>query len=232
MANILDHNGPFSVNEDELQRRRLQYYFPLGEKDDTTDESTGEGSEIAGGAEIAGIGTELDLGLDLDGDFAHSEGGGAVQVSMGPPGAARAGGMIHLAIIEAYSCVTRKFGFYYDKTNNIDCHHASSKAAVAQAAHDVMVGFDDARGLYYHNATIIEYLNMALDKSLAKQKGGKEKLKGIEVGKKIARLVLEDRKTDGWAYEVSTRTRDIICRIFREQYLIRAVSFFAGPISS
>jgi len=175
MANILDHNGPFAVDETELSRR-LQYFF----------EENGE-QQVANGTVANSVNS--------------AERGGAVQVSMGPPGAARATAMAHLAVVESYSCVTGELGLYYDATRDVDCSGASYKAAAAQAAHDVMVGFDDIRGLYSHNATIIEYLDMALEKSLAKEADGRAKSKGIEVGKLIGRIVLEDRLMDGWAYE-------------------------------
>mmetsp|Transcript_17012 Transcript_17012/g.38218 ORF Transcript_17012/g.38218 Transcript_17012/m.38218 type:complete len:734 (-) Transcript_17012:126-2327(-) len=175
MANILDHNGPFAVDETELSRR-LQYFF----------EENGE-QQVANGTVANSVNS--------------AERGGAVQVSMGPPGAARATAMAHLAVVESYSCVTGELGLYYDKTRDVDCSSASYRAAAAQAAHDVMVGYDDIRGLYSHNATIIEYLDMALEKSLAKEADGRAKSKGIEVGKLIGRIVLEDRLMDGWAYE-------------------------------
>jgi len=62
---------------------------------------------------------------------------------MGPPGVARATSMAHLAFVESYSCVTGELGLVYGETWGIDCSGASYQAAAGQAAHDVMVRFDD-----------------------------------------------------------------------------------------
>ena len=84
------------------------------------------------------------------------EEGGKPAITQGPPAAARAAAMTHMAMFEAYNCISGKYHSYFGDDDFSQCTGASMEVAVAQAARDVMNGLDGMPGLYGHNQDIMD----------------------------------------------------------------------------
>ena len=119
--------------------------------------------------------------------------------------------MIHMAMFNAYNCINRhNMMYHYNGEDETDydetiCDGASIDAAIATAASDVMIGFDQGpTGLYAHNTTILEYVMESLEDTLMREEDVVAKEKGIEVGHIFARQILNDRINDGWSTENTT----------------------------
>ena len=111
----------------------------------------------------------------------------AVTVTAGPPPVqARALAIVHAAIFDAVNSIEHRYKPYaVDLGAQPD---ASSDAAAAAAAHDILVGLDPAQEFA---------IDTALAASLAKIPDGPGKSDGLAIGREVARQIIAMRSGDG-----------------------------------
>lgn len=127
--------------------------------------------------------------------FSVQEGGALPAPSQGPPASARVSAMIHLAMIEAYNCITGVFGSYYDDLSHCggaDNSGASMQVAVAKAAHDVIVA------VYAHLDKCLTYTEDALQDTMARESNSEAMETAMTIGSQVAAKVLDERSEDGY----------------------------------
>jgi hypothetical protein len=95
--------------------------------------------------------------------------------------------MMHVAMFDAANSINKSFSPYRVSVNANP--YASTEAAAAQAAHDVLVALLPAGTATY---------DAALAQRLATIDSHKAML-GVQVGKDVAKKILEWRSTDGWS---------------------------------
>ena len=100
-------------------------------------------------------------------------------------------GIVHVAIYDAALAIE---GGYEPYAIGIHAPDASSAAAVATAAHHVLVGLQPAVGLNVDQQAILDGDYVAYVASIPE---GDAKAKGIEVGRRVADAVLALRRDDG-----------------------------------
>jgi hypothetical protein len=131
---------------------------------------------------LSGAATAADVVSDWNNELLSSVSG----VSMGPPLAARAMAMTHVAMFEAVNSIDRNYapyrGYYATPAGT------SKEAAAAQSAHDVLVGLFPSRA-----AT----LDAALANSLSSIPSGAGKSAGIALGRLAASGMMGMRTGDG-----------------------------------
>jgi hypothetical protein len=104
----------------------------------------------------------------------------------GGPAASHPAAILHIAMFEAVNAIERAYTPYrFDLRAS---RGASTEAAAAQAAHDVLTALFPT-----HQATF----DTLLDSQLANLPAGREK-QGIAIGHAAAQAVLEWRQNDGW----------------------------------
>ena len=95
--------------------------------------------------------------------------------------------MLHVAMFDAVNSIEERYEPYRARVRA--SHGASSDAAAAQAAHDVL-------------AAVLPVNMAAYDKALAARLAGispGRARQGVRIGKKVAEEILEWRKDDGWS---------------------------------
>lgn len=107
--------------------------------------------------------------------------------------------MVNLAMHDALNNIVPKYQTYALKDAREK--DADANAAVAQAAHDVIIAADDELNApaFFTTPAITDYINNLLQQSLSAIPDGDAKTKGIALGKKAAAAVLEKRANDGVA---------------------------------
>ena len=104
----------------------------------------------------------------------------------GGPAASHSAAILHIAMFEAVNAIERAYTpFRFDIRAS---RGASTEAAAAQAAHDVLTA------LFPTHQTDFDTL---LNSQLANLPAGREK-QGIAIGQTVAKAVLEWRQNDGW----------------------------------
>lgn len=116
-----------------------------------------------------------------------------LQVAAATPGAlppttffTRPYAMVHVAIFDAINSIERRYQPYHARVNAAE--GASPEAAVAQAAHDVLVALMPSQQAAF--ATALASTMTPLDPTAASA--------GAAVGAAVARELLELRRNDGW----------------------------------
>jgi hypothetical protein len=104
----------------------------------------------------------------------------------GPPIVIRPAAMMHIAMFDAVNAIERAYTPYRFEVRA--SRGASTEAAAAQAAHDVLTALFPTQ-----SATFDALLNS----QLANLPNGREK-QGIAIGRAVAKAVLEWRQNDGW----------------------------------
>jgi hypothetical protein len=104
----------------------------------------------------------------------------------GPPVVIRAAAMLHIAMFDAVNAIERAYTPYRFEVRA--SRGASTEAAAAQAAHDVLTA------LYPTQSATFDSL---LNSQLANLPAGREK-QGIAIGRAVAKAVLDWRQNDGW----------------------------------
>ncbi len=114
--------------------------------------------------------------------------------TQGPPASARVLALVHAAMFDAYNTIDPRYTSYLGSPFPSP-PGASIDAAVAQAAHDVIVG------LYSGNQAprpeIRQFVDDALQATLARVTSNSSRNKGRTVGKIIAKKLLQLRRMDG-----------------------------------
>ncbi len=105
--------------------------------------------------------------------------------TQGPPASARVLAMVHVAMFDAHNSVKRHYTPYLVEAPN--ANSASVDAAVAQAAHDVLLALIPAGAGMYDDA---------LQQTLSRVTSTPQKIKGIAVGAFVAQVVLAARSGD------------------------------------
>ncbi len=113
--------------------------------------------------------------------------------TQGPPASVRVLALVHAAMFEAYNTIDPKYTSYLDRTIPSP-PGASVDAAVAQAAHDVIIGL--FRGNQAPRPEIRDFVNEALQTTLARVKNNSSRNKGRVVGKLVAKRLLRLRRND------------------------------------
>ena len=103
-----------------------------------------------------------------------------------PPRASRALGMMHAAVFDAINSIDRVYQPY--AVNVLAPGGASREAAVAQSAHDVLVGLFPTQAATF---------GAALTSSLNAIPNGQSKLDGIALGSSVASQIIALRSADG-----------------------------------
>ena len=111
--------------------------------------------------------------------------GNLLSETQGPPASARVLAMVHTAMFDAYNSVRPKYEPYLVRIPF--SVGASADAAVATAAHDVLLDLIPAGAPIYE---------AALRETMDRVQNGRSKLRGIAVGKLIAWIVLASRAGD------------------------------------
>jgi hypothetical protein len=104
----------------------------------------------------------------------------------GPTRSSRVLAIFHIAIYDALNAIHRRYPGYSASLPAFA--DSSADAAIAQAAHDTLVA------LYPHQAA---RLDAALSADLARLPGGRNKLNGIDIGRRAAAAILALRANDG-----------------------------------
>jgi hypothetical protein len=104
----------------------------------------------------------------------------------GPTRSSRVLAIFHIAIYDALNAIRRRYPGYSASLPAFA--DSSADAAIAQAAHDTLVA------LYPHQAA---RLDAALSADLARLPGGRNKLNGIDIGRRAAAAILALRANDG-----------------------------------
>lgn len=104
-----------------------------------------------------------------------------------PPKASRILAMLHVAIHDAYNGVHDNYEQYLVNSDNVDSH-TSGRAALAEAAHDILVNAFPLRTAEF---------DAELAFQLQSSGGARERLEGIRWGNWVAQTVLAARQTDG-----------------------------------
>jgi hypothetical protein len=112
--------------------------------------------------------------------------GGVVNDEIGPTRSSRALAIEHVAMFDAWNSIHHEFTPYLVMAPHAG--GASDVAAVAQAAHDTLLAMYPSQHVF---------IDTALKHSLARIKDGPQKMRGIEVGKFVARAILRARANDG-----------------------------------
>lgn len=112
--------------------------------------------------------------------------GDALSVTQGPPASARALAIVHAAMFDAYNSVDARYTPYYVPAPS--ANGASADAAVAQAAHDVLVALYPAGE---------DFFDDALEQTLARVASRPARNKGIAAGAFVAEQILDLRAGDG-----------------------------------
>lgn len=118
--------------------------------------------------------------------------GNLLSDTQGPPASARVLALVHAAMFDAYNSIDRRYTPYLLQVPK--AQSASADAAVAQAAHDVVVGLfpgNDAP-----RPTIRALVDAALQQTLSRVKSRSKKAKGIAVGAAVAQAILASRTGD------------------------------------
>jgi hypothetical protein len=114
----------------------------------------------------------------------------AQQNISGPPWLqARSYAMVNIAMADAVIAVEGQYKPFYARLRPPVLHRASSKAAAAQAARDVLVGLIPANQAAF---------DAALETSLASIHPG-QRVTGKQVGSRVAKKILDWRQNDGFA---------------------------------
>ena len=104
----------------------------------------------------------------------------------GPPVVIRPAAMLHIAMFDAVNAMERAYTPYRFEVRA--SRGASTEAAAAQAAHDVLTALFPTQSATFDSL---------LDSQLANLPAGREK-QGIAIGRAVAKAVLEWRQNDGW----------------------------------
>jgi hypothetical protein len=106
--------------------------------------------------------------------------------------------MVNLAMHDALNNIVPKYKTYGLKTT--DYKGVDPNAAVAQAAHDVIVYFFDKLNPPANMSTdaVKEYIHELLATSLSSVENSEKKTAGIELGKHAAMSIIQKRMNDGW----------------------------------
>ncbi len=112
--------------------------------------------------------------------------GDALNLTQGPPASARALAIVHAAMFDAYNSVDVRCTPYYVLAPG--ANGASADAAVAQAAHDVLVSLYPSGEAFFDDA---------LEETLSRVASRPARNKGIAVGAFVAEQILDLRAGDG-----------------------------------
>lgn len=106
--------------------------------------------------------------------------------------------MVNLAMHDALNNIVPKYKTFGLKT--ADYKGVDPDAAVAQAAHDVIVHFFDKLNPPANVSTdaVKEHIHQLLATSLSSLENSEKKTKGIELGKHVATAIIQKRLNDGW----------------------------------
>jgi Vanadium chloroperoxidase N-terminal domain/PAP2 superfamily len=106
--------------------------------------------------------------------------------------------MVNLAMHDALNSIVPKYKTFGLKTK--DYKGVDPNAAVAQAAHDVIVYFFDKLNPPANVSTdaVKNYIHQLLETSLNSVENSDDKAKGIELGKNAAMAIIQKRMNDGW----------------------------------
>lgn len=132
---------------------------------------------------------------------------GCPQCTQGPPASAHALEMIHRAMFEAYNRIEGLYTPYYPDIEFNCSPEASIKVAVAQAAHDCMVGVSGMPGLYIHDQSILDYVAESLAKTKARELNPLALSLGETCGHEVGLYILTERDDDGWSIRDSYLTK-------------------------
>jgi len=115
---------------------------------------------------------------------------GAAREQFGPGRSSKAMAVVHIAIFDAVNAIEGGYRSY-TKLDRVR-HSTSMRAAIAQAAHDTLAAqFPSQEAL----------LAEALDGEMDEVPNGLPKMRGIDLGKKAARAILQKRAGDGSDHE-------------------------------
>ncbi len=113
--------------------------------------------------------------------------------TQGPPASARVLALVHAAMFDAYNTIDPRYTPYLGQPIP-NPPGASVDAAVAQAAHDVVIGLFP--GNRAPRPAIREFVDDALHTTLSRVKRNSSRNKGRTVGKIVARKLLKTRRHD------------------------------------
>ena len=118
--------------------------------------------------------------------------------SQGPAGSAHALAITHVSMFEAYNCIVKKYqSLSIDM--GIDCDDdASINVAIASSSFYIMNGIGNYTGIYEHNTEITNMVDESYNNTLQRETNDIAREKGIDIGEKIALMIFENRKDDGF----------------------------------
>lgn len=116
---------------------------------------------------------------------------------VGPHRSSRALAIVHIAVYDALNAIYRRYPAY--SAGLMAFADSSPDAAIAQAAHDTLVS------LYPQQKA---WLDARLEEDLARLCACREKLRGIEIGRRAAAAILALRANDGSHYQEAVVGRD------------------------
>ena len=118
--------------------------------------------------------------------------------SQGPAGSAHALAITHVSMFEAYNCIVKKYqSMSIDM--DIECDDdASINVAIAAASRYIMNGIGNFTGIYEHNTEITNMVDESYTATLERETNEIAREKGIVIGEKIALMIFENRKDDGF----------------------------------
>jgi hypothetical protein len=103
--------------------------------------------------------------------------------------------MVHVAVHDALNAISRRYDAYYFEAPGDPA--ASPDAAVAAAAHTVLVGVVGSYGTPVQRGTAFALVDEAYATSLARVADGAARNKGVAVGRAAGAAILALRKDDG-----------------------------------
>ena len=118
-----------------------------------------------------------------------------VAAGLGPPPANRTLAMVQAAVHDALNAINRRYDAYYFEGPG-DAS-ASPDAAVAAAAHTVLVGVVSSFGTPAQKGAALALVEQAYTASLARTTDGPARNKGVAVGRAAGAAMLVLRKDDG-----------------------------------
>lgn len=118
--------------------------------------------------------------------------GNLLSDTQGPPASARVLAIVHAAMFDAYNSVKPRYTSYLVRVPW--ARNASADAAVAKAAHDVLM--DLYSGPEEPRPQIREMVSDSLKKTLRRVRSRPRKIRGIIVGKIVAKIILQSRFGD------------------------------------
>ena len=101
----------------------------------------------------------------------------------------RPNAIVHVAIFEAANSVEPRYMPYFVRVPPVPGRATSGDAAVAQAAHDVLVELMPTQRARFHAALAANLASIPPDAAAA----------GAEIGAAVARQIIELRRNDGWS---------------------------------